>query len=267
MFNNLMVPPVGLEPTHLTVLDFESSASTNSTTGAMGLLNKLIIPAGAPTSIHRFYGYYCFIAINSDKRWNIMIKPLRRLYDWTLRIAADKRAAWWLTGLAFIESSVFPLPPDVALVPMCVSRRDKAFHYAFICTLGSVLGGIFAYGIGFFLFESVGKAIVEFYGLTEGFHSFQRHYNEWGAWIVFGAGFTPIPYKVMTIASGVAQMNLPVFILASIAGRALRFYVLAGLLWKFGAPIQSFIEKYLGRLTILFFVMLIGGFICLKYLL
>lgn len=209
----------------------------------------------------------CLLSFKCATPAFMMTKPLRRLYDQTMRIAAHKHAAWWLAGISFVESSVFPIPPDVVLMPMCLADRSKSFWYATICTVGSVLGGIFGYVIGYFLFESVGKVILNFYDLMGQFTSFQEKYNTWGGWIVFGGGFTPIPYKIITIASGVANMNIFVFCVASIVGRALRFYLIAALLWRYGMPIQTFIEKYLGSLTILFFTLLIGGFISLKYLL
>ncbi|MBI3441277.1 MAG: DedA family protein [Proteobacteria bacterium] len=196
-----------------------------------------------------------------------MIEPLQRIYNWVLRIAAHEHAVLWLAGLSFVESSVFPIPVDVALMPMCLANRDKAFRYALICTVSSVIGGILGYAIGYFLFETIGKTIIEFYGLTKEFAIFRGKFNEWGVWVVFIAGCAPIPYKVITIASGVTQMKLVPFTVASIAGRSVRFYCVAGLIWKYGAPIQAFIEKYLGQLTLLFFALLIGGFIGLKYLL
>jgi membrane protein YqaA with SNARE-associated domain len=195
-----------------------------------------------------------------------MMKIIRRLYDWTLRIAAHRHARVGLFGLAFAESSVFPLPPDLVLIPMCIAERQKAFLYAGICTLGSVLGGICAYFIGLLLYDTIGVRILEFYGYQEQFKNFQGLYNEWGAWIVLAGGFTPIPYKLITIASGVTQMNLGAFILFSVIGRASRFFLVAALLWKFGAPIKDFIEKYMGWLTIIFFVLLIGGFVVIKYI-
>ena len=195
-----------------------------------------------------------------------MMKIIRRLYDWTLRIAAHRHARVGLFGLAFAESSVFPLPPDLVLIPMCIAERQKAFLYAGICTLGSVLGGICAYFIGLLLYDTIGVRILEFYGYQEQFNNFQGLYNEWGAWIVLAGGFTPIPYKLITIASGVTQMNLGAFILFSVIGRASRFFLVAALLWKFGAPIKDFIEKYMGWLTIIFFVLLIGGFVVIKYI-
>lgn len=184
-----------------------------------------------------------------------------------LRVAAHKHAAWWLAGLSFIESSFFPFPPDMTLIPMCLAHREKSFRYALICTVSSALGGVFGYGIGYFLFASIGQPIVDFYGLGEQFIAFRGHYNEWGGWIVFAAGLTPMPYKMITIASGVTHMDLFLFFIASLAGRGMRFYLVAALLWKFGAPIKLFIEKYMGLLTIFFFVLLISGFIGLKYLL
>ena len=195
-----------------------------------------------------------------------MMKIIRKLYDWTLRIAAHRHARMGLFGLAFAESSVFPLPPDLVLIPMCIAERNRAFLYAAICTLGSVLGGIFAYFVGYFLYDTIGVRILDFYGYQEQFHHFQSLYNKHGAWIVLAGGFTPIPYKLITIASGVTQMNLGAFILFSVIGRASRFFLIAALLWKFGAPIRDFIEKYMGWLTILFFILLIGGFSAIKYI-
>lgn len=194
------------------------------------------------------------------------MKVIRRLYDWTLRIAAHRHARLGLFGLAFAESSIFPLPPDLVLIPMCIAERQKAFLYAAICTLGSVIGGIFAYFVGYFLYDTVGIRILELYGYQEQFNYFQSLYNEYGTWIVLAGGFTPIPYKLITIASGVTHMNIGAFILFSVIGRAGRFFMIAALLWKFGAPIKDFIEKYMGWLTIIFFSLLIGGFIAIKYM-
>lgn len=196
-----------------------------------------------------------------------MMKIIRRLYDWTLSIAAHRHARWGLGGIAFAESSVFPLPPDLVLIPMCIAERRKSFVFAEICTLGSVLGGIFAYFIGYYLYDTIGVRIVEFYSFQDKFTQFSQLYNEYGAWIVLAGGFTPIPYKLITIASGVVQMDLAAFVCFSVIGRASRFFLVAALLWKFGAPIRDFIEKYMGWLTILFFTLLIGGFAAIKYIL
>ncbi len=191
---------------------------------------------------------------------------LRGLYLWTLRQAASPHALWILAAVAFIESSIFPIPPDILLIPMVIAMRDRAWLIAGICTVASVAGGMAGYGIGYFLYESLGQAILEFYGKLEKFESFQALYNEWGAWIVMMAGLTPFPYKVITIASGVTGLNVVTFTIFSIIARGIRFFFIAWLLWKFGAPIKTFIEKYLGLLTIVFFVLLFAGFLVLKFL-
>jgi membrane protein YqaA with SNARE-associated domain len=190
---------------------------------------------------------------------------LRRLYDWTMELAAHRGAPWALAGLSFIESSVFPIPPDVMLIPMVLAERRKAWFYAGLCTLASVLGGALGYVIGYFLFETVGEPILRFYGYQEAFADFALRYNDYGAWIVFFAGVTPFPYKVITIASGATQLNFLVFMLASVAARGLRFFVVAALLYWFGPPIKDFIERRLGLLFTIFVVLLFGGFVLVKY--
>lgn len=192
---------------------------------------------------------------------------LRGLYDWTMGLARHKRAETWLGIVSFIESSCFPIPPDVMLIPMILANRERAWRIAFICTVTSVLGGLAGYAIGALLFETVGRALLDFYGYGAKFVEFSSLYNEWGAWIVAGAGFTPFPYKVITIASGVAGMDLMVFMIASALSRGARFYLVAALLWRFGAPIQAFIERNLGLLTTAFFALLVGGFVLIKYVL
>lgn len=191
---------------------------------------------------------------------------LRRAYDWTMDFAANRNAMLALFVVAFIESSVFPIPPDILLVPMILAAREKAWKIAGVCTIASVLGGIAGYGIGYFLFESVGQPLLEFYGKAEKFAEFQTLYNAWGAWVVAMAGLTPFPYKVITIASGVAALDLPTFIIASVLSRGVRFYLEALLLWYFGEPMRTFIEKYLGWLVSIGFVILFGGFLAVKYL-
>ena len=191
---------------------------------------------------------------------------LKSLYEWTLRQAASPYALWILAAVAFVESSIFPIPPDILLIPMVLAMRNRAWLIAGICTVASVTGGMAGYGIGAFLYESVGQPILELYGKIEKFESFQAMYNEWGAWIVMMAGLTPFPYKVITIASGVTGLNIVTFTLFSIIARGIRFFLIAWLLWYFGAPIKAFIERYLGLLTILFFVLLLGGFLVLKWL-
>ena len=190
---------------------------------------------------------------------------IRRLYDWMMAQAASRHAEASLAAVSFIESSMFPIPPDVMLVPMCLANRARALRYATICTAASVLGGIFGYAIGHFLFETVGAWVLNVYGLHDTFDQFQHYFAEWGWWIVMFAGFTPFPYKVITIASGLFALNLPIFIAASVVSRGARFYLEAVLLYYYGDPIRRFIEKYLGVLTFVFFALLLGGFIAIKY--
>src|SRR5690606_5441963 len=158
---------------------------------------------------------------------------LRRLYDRIMALAQRRNAMWVLAFVSFIESSILPIPPDVLIVPMCLADRRKSFRIAAVATIASVLGGLVGYAIGALLFETVGRPIIEFYGAWDQFDSFRALYQEWGWWIVMGAGFTPFPYKVITIASGVATLDLAVFTAASVISRGARFYLEAWLLWKF----------------------------------
>ena len=192
------------------------------------------------------------------------MKILRNLYDWTLDKASQKRASWFLSVISFAESSFFPIPPDIILIPMVLAKRTKTFFYAFICTLSSVLGGVFGYFIGLLLFNSIGLIIINFYHLEEQITQFKNYYNSYGAWIVIIAGFTPFPFKVITIASGLFQLNFIIFILCSILSRGARFYLISILLYFFGDNIRLFIDKYFNFLTILFFILLIGGILIIK---
>jgi membrane protein YqaA with SNARE-associated domain len=191
---------------------------------------------------------------------------LRALYDWTMRLAGTRHALWALAAVSFVESSVFPIPPDVLLIPMVLAAPHRAFPIAGVCTLASVLGGLFGYWIGWGLFEQVGRPVLEFYGKEAHFADFAERYNEWGAWAVLFAGVTPFPYKVITILSGATGLNLWVFLVASVVARGLRFFLIAALLWKFGSPVRLFIERRLGLLFTVFLVLLIGGFAALRYL-
>ena len=191
---------------------------------------------------------------------------LRRAYDWTMSLAAHRHAVPALFLVAFIESSVFPIPPDVLIIPMVLAARQRAWIIAGVATVGSVLGGVVGYAIGLFLYEAAAQPLLAFYGYGAKFLEFQDRYQEWGAWIVFFAGLTPFPYKVITIASGVVQMDLAIFVLASILARGGRFFIAAGLLWYFGPPIRDFIERRLGILFVLFCVLLIGGFVVARFL-
>lgn len=191
---------------------------------------------------------------------------LRNLYDRTMAMAAHRNAVWALAGVSFVESSVFPIPPDVVLIPMVLAERLKAWAYAAIATLSSALGGALGYAIGFFLFALIGQPILSLYGYTEAFEDFTRRYNEWGAWIVLFAGITPFPYKVITIASGATHLNFLVFMAASVIARGIRFYLVAALLYWFGPPVRDFIERRLGLVTFVFFVLLFGGFLLVRYI-
>lgn len=192
---------------------------------------------------------------------------IRKLYDYTMRLAAKRQAKGFLAAVSFIESSLFPIPPDVMLIPMVLANRKEAWRIATICSVFSVLGGLLGYVIGHYFFQIIGDQIIGFYGYEDKFARFSAGYAEWGGWIVGFFGLTPFPYKVITIASGAVNLNLAVFILASVLSRSARFFFVAWLLHRFGEPIKDFIEKYLGLLTLLFFVLLFGSFVLLKYVL
>lgn len=195
-----------------------------------------------------------------------MMKLIRKIYDWTIRLSETKQAVWALAAVAFAESSFFPLPPDLLLIPMCVAERRRSFFYAAVCTVASVIGGLFGYWIGYALYETWGQRIINFYGMGDKFTALQTSFQLYGGWIILAKGMTPIPFKILTILSGVMHLALPVFIISSIGARAMRFFIVAGLLWKFGAPVRNFIEKYLGWVLLAFLILLIGGFAALKYL-
>ncbi len=190
---------------------------------------------------------------------------IRRLYDWTMGLAARKNALGVLAIVSFAESSVFPIPPDVLIIPMVLAKRARAWLIAGVCTISSVLGGIAGYAIGFYLFDTFGSAIVEFYGYGHAFETFRGWYGDWGLWIVFAAGITPLPYKVFTIASGVAALDPMIFILGSVASRGLRFYAVAGLLYWIGEPIRIFVERHLQWVAAAFVVILVGGFAVIRF--
>lgn len=192
---------------------------------------------------------------------------LRRLYDWVMGLAGHRHAQPLLAAVSFVESSVFPIPPDVMLLPMAFARPDRAFRYAGVATVASVAGGLLGYAIGYFLFETVGRAILDFYGLMAQFAAFSSRYNEHGLAIVFFAGLTPFPYKVITIASGVTGLGLTPFVAASVVSRGLRFFLVAALIYWFGPPVRAFIERRLAWVTLAFGVLLVGGFVAARYVL
>lgn len=191
---------------------------------------------------------------------------VRSIYDWMINLSASPKALWFLAIVAFAESSFFPIPPDIMLIPMVLAMPQKAWKIAGIATISSVIGGYFGYGIGVFFFDLIARPILNFYGYMQQFEVFKEYYHQWGAWIVFGAGITPFPYKIITIASGVVRLDLLTFTVASIIARGMRFYLVAWLLKKYGAPMRIFIEKNLGILSVLFLILLIGGFVAIKYL-
>ena len=190
----------------------------------------------------------------------------RRTYNWTLEKAQHKNAKWYLSLISFAESSFFPIPPDILLIPMALASKARALFYAFMCTLFSVLGGILGDAIGYFFYNSVGIYIVDFYHLENSFNIFESYYKEFGILIVLGAGITPFPYKFITIASGVFGLNIFLFIIVSIIGRGLRFYLIAILLYFFGEKIKLIIDKYFNILTIVFFILLVGSVFIIRFL-
>ena len=190
----------------------------------------------------------------------------RRIYDYTLNLAARQNALTWLFIIAFIESSFFPIPPDIMIIPMVLATPKDAYRIVGVATLASVLGGWFGYFIGVYGFELIARPLLEFYGYMQQFGEFENYYHEYGAWIVFGAGLTPFPYKIVTIASGVVRLDMVVFTIASIIARGMRFYFIAWLLKRYGDPMKVFIEKNLNLLSVLFMLLLIGGFAAIKLL-
>lgn len=191
---------------------------------------------------------------------------LRRLYDWTMSLADHRYALWFLAVVSFVESSVFPIPPDVLMIPMIIARPDRAWLIALVALVSSVLGGILGYVIGAFAYEAIGEPILIALGKEDAMAAFATTFNDFGFWAVLTAGITPFPYKVITIMSGFTGMPFMTFVATSILARGLRFFIVAGLLWKFGEPVREFIEKRLGLVFVAFVVLLIGGFYVLRFL-
>lgn len=202
------------------------------------------------------------------------MKIIRKLYDWVLHWSETPYGPAALFILAFAESSFFPIPPDALLIALALGAKTKSFRFALICTIGSVLGAILGYAIGHFVWWNGNEfsQLANFFferipGFShEIFYNVKELYDEWNFWIVFTAGFTPIPYKVFTITGGALNVNIFLFLIASIISRAGRFFLVAFLIWKFGPQIKGFIDKYFNWLAIAFTVLLIGGFVGIKYL-
>ena len=185
---------------------------------------------------------------------------IRRIYDWTMKLAETRGAEATLAGVSFAESSFFPVPPDVLLIPTVIARPLRWVRLGAVCTAASVLGAFLGYAIGALLFVAVAEPILEFYGAEDSFERLKGWYGEWGGWGVFAAALTPFPYKVITIFSGAVGMNIVLFTIVSIIGRGARFFFVAWLCARFGPPVRQFIERYLGILTVLFVILLVGGF-------
>ena len=191
---------------------------------------------------------------------------IRRLYLWTLSLAGHPHALLALALVSFAESSFFPIPPDLIMIPMILATPHRAFLIAGVCLVSSVLGGLAGYAIGYFAFEELGRPIFEALGKTTAVEDFNARFNDFGFWAVLIAGLTPFPYKVITIMSGWTGLPLGTFIVTSIVARGMRFFIVAGLLWKFGHPIREFIERRLGLVFTLFVLLLLGGFYVLRFL-
>jgi membrane protein YqaA with SNARE-associated domain len=190
---------------------------------------------------------------------------LRRLYDWILALSARPSAPYALAGVSFAESSFFPIPPDAMLVPMCLAQPKRAFFYATVCTIASVLGGLVGYAIGYLLYESVGSWLIQLYGYGKQSEAFRQAYAEWGHWVILIKGVTPIPYKLVTITAGFAEYNLFWFTVLSLITRGMRFYLVAGLLYWLGPPAKDFIEKRLELVFTAFLVLFVLGILAAIY--
>jgi membrane protein YqaA with SNARE-associated domain len=190
---------------------------------------------------------------------------LRRLYDWCIAAAGKPHASWIMGAVSFVESSVFPVPPDVMLIPLCLARPDRAYFYATVCTVTSVAGGVLGYVIGAYLYDSVGLWLMQLYGYGDNIEAFRQAYAEWGAWIIVLKGMTPIPYKIVTIASGFAAYPIIPFIFLSFIARGMRFYLVAFLLHRYGPRAREIIEKRLGFWTTVGALIVIVGFVIAVY--
>lgn len=192
--------------------------------------------------------------------------PFKRLYRWILKWAESRYGSWALFAVAFAESSFFPVPPDALLLPLCLGDRKKSFRFALICTVGSVLGGIVGYLIGWALYAPVAEPVISGLGLSTDFEYVRGLYHEYAGLAVAAAALTPLPYKLFTIGAGLCGVNFFVFVLASVLFRGMRFFAEAAFIWKFGERIRGFIERYFWLATVLFFVLLVGGFAVIRHL-
>lgn len=202
-----------------------------------------------------------------DKTEKRSVGPLKRVYDYCMDWIAGPYGVLTLFIISFVESSFFPIPPDVFLIAMCIAAPTKAFKYAAVCSAGSVLGGAFGYGLGLWFMDSLGQQIIHWYGLEDKYDKVKHLYQTYDVWAVGAAGFTPLPYKLFTITAGAFHLNFTTFVLASLVSRSARFFLVAAFIWKFGAPVKYYIDKYFNVISIVFMILLIGGFVLIKYLL
>ncbi len=191
---------------------------------------------------------------------------LRRLYDWCINAAGKRYAVWLMGGVSFAESSFFPVPPDVMMIPMALARPDRAWYYATVCTITSVAGGVLGYLIGAFLYDTLGHWVMQVYGHGQQVETFRDAYREYGAWIILGKGVTPIPYKIVTITAGFAGYSLPLFVLFSAISRGARFYIVAFLLGRYGQRARAIIEERLGFWVTVAALTIVAGFVIVTWL-
>ena len=192
-------------------------------------------------------------------------RTLQSLYDWTIRSAGTRRAVWALVGVCFFQSLFLPVPPDLLLIPMVLARRARAWTFAGISTLSSAAGGLAGYAIGYFLFEAVGEPLLALWGYEGKLEAFETYRRDWGAWIVVAGALTPLPYKLVAVACGAAQLNLGVFVLASLLSRGFRFYVEATVLWYFGPTVRGLIERHLSTATVIGLIFVFGIWLLLRF--
>jgi len=189
---------------------------------------------------------------------------MRAIYNWIVRRSSQANAVYWMCAVSFAESSFFPLPPDVMLVPMCLAQPKKLWWYSTLCSIASIVGGFFGYAVGFFLFEAVGQPIIQFYQADDAFHNFQAAFAVYGPWFLILKGVTPIPYKLLAIAAGFAKLDFTVFVLCSLVARFSRYYMVAALLHFYGPEVGRFIEKRLMLVMGFLLLFVIGGFLSIK---
>ncbi len=189
---------------------------------------------------------------------------LRKTYDWMMERAGHRHALWWLALVSFVESSFFPIPPDMMLIPLILAAPTRWFRIALVCTVSSVVGGYLGYAIGYYLMDSVGMTILSMLHLDQKFAAMKPLVDQYGVWVIIVKGATPIPYKLVTITAGAFHFDLAKFTLASIIARGMRFFLVAALLWKFGPPIREFVEKRLTLVTTVFVLLLVLGVVAMK---